>query len=69
MDKEEVFNLLKYFNYEVLNDEEFGEDSVREEIIFPIIKSLGYNSYGSNKIIRSRSLTHPFVSIGSKQKN
>lgn len=68
MDKEEVFNPLKDFKYEVLNDAEFGEDSVREEIIFPIIKSLGYNAYGNNKIIRSRSLIHPFVSIGSKQK-
>ncbi|MBJ9989427.1 type I restriction enzyme HsdR N-terminal domain-containing protein [Paenibacillus sp. S28] len=68
MDKQELFNPLKDFNYNALEDSEFGEDSVREEIIFPIIKSLGYSSYGENKLIRSRNLVHPFVSIGSQQK-
>jgi hypothetical protein len=68
MHRERRFNPLKDFNYDVLNDPEYGEDSVREEIIFPIIKSLGYSSIGNNKIVRSRKLLHPFVSIGSQQK-
>lgn len=68
MKKKELFNPLRDFNYNALNDSEFGEDSVREELIYPIIKSLGYSSYGDNKIIRSRKLLHPFVSIGSQQK-
>lgn len=68
MKKEMLFNILKDFNYAVLDDHEYGEDSVREEIIFPIIKLLGYSSSGNNKIVRSRKLLHPFVSIGSQQK-
>ncbi|MDI4649579.1 type I restriction enzyme HsdR N-terminal domain-containing protein [Cohnella hashimotonis] len=68
MKKKELFNPLKDFNYNALKDSEFREDSVREEIIYPIIKSLGYSSYGNSKIIRSRKLLHPFVSIGSQQK-
>jgi hypothetical protein len=68
MKKKKRFNVLNDFNYAVLNDPEYGEDSVREEIIYPIIKSLGYSSDGSNRLIRSRKLLHPFVSIGSQQK-
>lgn len=68
MKREMRFNPLKDFNYNVLNDPEYGEDSVREEIIFPIIRALGYTSGGNNKVIRSRKLLHPFVSIGSQQK-
>lgn len=33
---------LVKFDYEVLNDSEFKEDSVREEIIMPLMKALGY---------------------------
>jgi len=61
-------DVLKNFNYDVLSDPEYGEDSVREEIIFPIIRALGYSSDGNNKIIRGRKLLHPFVSIGSQKK-
>ncbi|MDO0821953.1 type I restriction endonuclease [Desulfosporosinus nitroreducens] len=68
MNKEIRFNILKDFNYTILDDPEYGEDSVREEIIFPIIRSLGYSSDGNYRIIRSRKLLHPFVSIGSQQK-
>jgi len=68
MEIEQRFNVLEDLNFDVLNDPEYGEDSVREEIIFPIIKALGYLSEGNNKIVRSRKLLHPFVSIGSQQK-
>lgn len=62
------YNPLKGFDYEILNDPEFKEDAVREEIITPILKALGYSASGPNKIIRSRKLLHPFVSIGSARK-
>lgn len=55
------------FNFEILSDVDFKEDSVREEIILPIIKRLGYSASGDNRIVRSKSLLHPFVSIGSKK--
>lgn len=68
MKAQKRFNLLEGFDFNLLNDEEFGEDSVREEIILPILKGLGYSHSKPNKIIRSKKLLHPFVSIGSKRK-
>ena len=62
------FNVLENFDFDLLKNPEFKEDAVREEIILPIIKGLGYNSNKPNQIIRSRNLIHPFVSIGSKRK-
>jgi len=59
--------MLKDFDISILNDPEYKEDSVREDIIAPILKKLGYSSSSKNKIIRSRTLVHPYVSIGSKQ--
>src|SRR5580658_10294925 len=58
-------NILSGFNFHLLDDPEFKEDSVREEIIVPILKALGYGPERPNKIVRSKKLLHPFVSIGS----
>ncbi len=38
---------------------------MREEIVLPLLNSLGYTAGGLNQIIRSKSLQHPFVNIGS----
>jgi hypothetical protein len=66
---EKRFNILSGFDFSLLDDPDFKEDSVREEIIVPIIKGLGYSHSKPNKIIRSKKLLHPFVSIGSVRKN
>ncbi|MEK8018818.1 MAG: hypothetical protein VSS75_018245 [Candidatus Parabeggiatoa sp.] len=58
--------MFEEFNFSILDDSEFKEDSVREEIIVPILKKLGYSAFGENKITRSMSLKHPFVHIGTK---
>jgi hypothetical protein len=50
-----------------LDDPEFKEDAIREEIIAPILHRLGYEASGPNRIVRSRALIHPFVRIGSKK--
>jgi|SRR5579863_3277129 len=68
MGTNEFFDPLRGFDYKVLEDYEFKEDAVREEVVFPILKSLGYGASGPNRIIRSRKLLHPFVSIGSARK-
>lgn len=34
----------------------------------PIIKRLGYSLTGDNRVVRSRSLVHPYVAIGSQQR-
>lgn len=69
MKTQNLYNVLEGFNFDLLNNHEFQEDSVREEIVVPIIKGLGYSSNKPNQIIRSRKLLHPFVSIGSKRKD
>jgi hypothetical protein len=61
--------MLSHFDFKALNDPDFKEDAVREEILVPIIKALGYQVTGDNRVVRSKTLAHPFVSIGSsKQK-
>lgn len=57
------------FDFNALNDRDFKEDSVREEIIAPIIKRLGYTPFGENKIIRSKSIKHPYCYIGTIKRN
>lgn len=68
MESTPLFNVLENFNFDLLNHPDFKEDSVREEIIVPIIQNLGYSASQPNQIIRSRNLTHPYVSIGSQRK-
>jgi len=58
--------MFSEFNFSLLKDPEFKEDSVREEIIVPILKRLGYSASGEHKILRSKSLKHPFVQIGTR---
>lgn len=68
MESSKFFNILEGFDFNLLDNPEFKEDSVREEIVSPIIKGLGYSASKPYQIIRSRGLLHPFVSIGSKRK-
>lgn len=58
-------DLFKGFDFSLLQSSNFKEDSVREEIVLPLLNSLGYTAGGLNQIIRSKSLQHPFVNIGS----
>jgi hypothetical protein len=53
------------FVFSLLESEDFREDSVREELIAPLLRKLGYSASGENTIIRSKRLEHPFVSIGT----
>lgn len=66
---EKTFNPIEGFDFQALNDPDFKEDSVREEIISPILKALGYGVTKPHKIVRSKGLEHPFVSVGSARKN
>lgn len=68
MREKKLFNILEGFDFGLLDNCEFKEDSVREELILPIVKGLGYGASKPYQIIRSRKLLHPFVSIGSKRK-
>src|SRR3954468_8652892 len=57
-------SLFEGFDFAELESPDFKEDSVREEIIKPILDKLGYKASGKNKIQRSKKLRHPFVKIG-----
>ena len=61
--KEYLFGNLDFRN--LSQNKEFLEDSVREVIILPILKELGYNA---DNIVRSKKLDHPFLKIGSKKR-
>lgn len=50
---------------DIKSNPDFKEDSVREVIILPILKELGYTQ---EKIVRSKTLQHPFLKIGSKKR-
>lgn len=59
---------LSACDFRLLDDPEFREDSVREEIVVPLLAALGYSSSPPHRIIRSRRLEHPYVYIGTVKK-
>jgi 16S rRNA G966 N2-methylase RsmD len=60
---QDIFDNL---NFQTLQQNpDFKEDSVREVIILPILKTLGYTE---TNIVRSKTLQHPFLKIGSKKR-
>lgn len=59
--------MFEHFDFSALEDPAFKEDSVREEIIAPLLRRLGYSPAGEPRVVRSKALTHPFVMIGSKK--
>jgi hypothetical protein len=63
--KEKIFGR---FDFSCVDDAEYKEDAVREDIIAPLLRRIGYSPGGPNKIIRSRSLTHPYALFGSKKR-
>ncbi len=61
-----MVNIFSHLDFQsIQNNPEFKEDSVREVIILPLLNSLGYTE---NNIIRSKTLQHPFLKIGSKKR-
>jgi hypothetical protein len=63
MTKEKIFEKIDIAT--ISDDENFKEESVREQIILPIIKKLGYTE---ENIVRSKTLEHPFLKVGSNKK-
>src|ERR1035437_6998963 len=61
--KEKLFGSLDFQS--LRSDPDFKEDSVREMIILPILRELGYQQ---DDIVRSKTLSHPFLKIGSKKR-
>jgi hypothetical protein len=51
------------------NFEELNETDVREEIIAPLLRELGYRSGTENDVIREQSLKYPRSFLGRKKNN
>lgn len=57
---------FKNFDLKKFDNPDFKEDSVREEIICQLLELLGYSNNGTScQIIRSKTLKHPWLTIGS----
>lgn len=56
------------FDFGLLDRDDFLEDSVREELVAPLLSALGYSASPPHRIIRSMHLQHPYVFIGSVKK-
>lgn len=56
------------FDFSCTEDPEFKEDSVREDIIAPLLRKVGWSANGPHRIIRSRPLVHPYVMFGSQKR-
>jgi hypothetical protein len=61
-------NPFSSFDFGLLEDPQFREDSVREELVVPLLAALGYSASPPHRIIRSLRLQHPYVYIGTVQK-
>lgn len=55
------------FDPALLSDPQFKEDSVREVLIAPMLARLGYHSSGTTRVIRSKTLIHPFIYAGTRK--
>jgi type I site-specific restriction endonuclease len=51
----------------VFDDPEVKEDAVRELVIAPILKRLGYPPTGSVRVTRSKTLRNPFIRAGTRK--
>ncbi|MCI5968285.1 DNA methyltransferase [Helicobacter sp.] len=59
------FDFAQFENKEFLQD--FKEDSVRELIIAPLLKALGFDTQGDFKVARSKTLTNPTITGSNKK--
>ncbi|MCY4213501.1 MAG: type I restriction enzyme HsdR N-terminal domain-containing protein [Gammaproteobacteria bacterium] len=51
----------------LFEDPNFKEDSVRELIVTPILDRLGFSPHGPARVVRSKTLSHPFIRVGTSQ--
>ena len=56
-------------SFEPIEFDSLNEADVREEIISPLLRKMGYRSGTTNNIIREQSLRYPKVSMGRKKRD
>lgn len=62
-------NCLDKFDFKLISTPDFNEDDVREEIITPVLKEIGYSLKGKKILERGKRLRHPFLYIGTSKRN
>jgi len=55
--------------FEDINFEGLNETDIREEVLAPVIRKLGYRSGTENNVIREQQLIYPNKSLGRKKKS
>ncbi len=58
-----MFEGIEKFTFD---DPDFKEDSVRELIIAPMLKKLGYLPSGTHRVAMSKTLRNPFIRVGTR---
>lgn len=58
---------LKQFDFSILNNLDYKEDAMREDLLTPLIRALGYENSGKYKLVRTKSLKHPFFHLGIRK--
>lgn len=60
-------NLFQDFDFRALETPGYPEDSVRENIVNPILRQLGYGTSGPHQVMPAQAVTNPFVYLGASQ--
>ncbi len=60
-------NLFNDFDFRALDNPDFSEDSVRKNIVLPILQTLGYGPSGPHRLMPAKALSNPYVYLGSTQ--
>lgn len=57
---------LNRISDEDFSNPDFKEDSVRELVIAPLLARVGYAHSGKTRVARSKTLSHPFIRVGTR---
>jgi hypothetical protein len=52
-------NLFQDFDFRALETPGYSEDSVRENIVNPILRQLGYGTSGPHQVIPAKAVSQP----------
>jgi hypothetical protein len=60
-------NLFSDFDFRALENPGYSEDSVRKNIVLPILQALGYGPSGPHQMMPAKAVANPFVYLGDTQ--
>lgn len=60
--------MFEDFDFDALKNKDYKEDAVREDLVAPLLKALGYSPTGPHRMTRSKTLTDPYCIIGTQKR-